>query len=820
MTQQLEDWALRGNIKGKELAQKQKDKAATNIGEREKEETMGGTTAEGSRRRSKPAWTRDYIMLTDTMRNEDVAASMRQLEANFKLHSDTQLASYTKLLEQYMTAMDLRFGQMDQEIQEVSTVKEVPAKLLNFEGGSSSKIGGTIGDPTMHLKGCKFDLPKFKGEDVHTWIYKVEKYFSLHGVPPKIRLQVVAFHMEGESASWYQWMDQNKALRDWEHFLAELKARFGSSIYDDPLGRIAKLIQVDRVATYRADFEGLMNRITGVTEPMFLNFFIWGLKPKICRELLIVPPESLMEAMTKAQLFEERNDDLGGIVHRGVIPCTIPGTAMTPITGTAKTLATVPPGRVPAPPLKPPLRRLTIAEMKERREKGLCFNCDEKYHFNHLCKNRVMILLGDDGEDGYEPEITIGYQEEDPEVTLHTLTSASNPRIFRITAAFQSAPIEVLIDTGSHNNFIQEGLVERLGIPSNASRHFRVYMGNGQYLWCDRMCSQVPLVLQGHEFAIDMYVLPIWGLDVVLGMQWLRTLGPCLHNHETLTMEFTWKGQRVCLVGDKPATPESLSYHRLCTMVNKGDVQAYYAITEAPTRRFEGTEGLKLQPHNAIGGDYEQSKQLLEEYKAVFMEPQTLPPIRPIDHKIHLISGSSPVNIRPYRYPYCQKDAMEKIVQEMLDYGYIRPSTSPYSSPVLLVKKRDGSWRFCVDYRALNAITIKDRFPIPTIDELLDELGGARIFSKLDLRAGYHQIRMDSRDVHKTAFQTHDGHYEFLVMPFGLSNAPSTFQSTMKQVFRPYLRNFVIVFFDDILVYSQTQEEHREHLRLVLDCLL
>jgi hypothetical protein len=207
----------------------------------------------------------------------------------------------------------------------------------------------------------------------------------------------------------------------------------------------------------------------------------------------------------------------------------------------------------------------------------------------------------------------------------------------------------------------------------------------------------------------------------------------------------------------------------------------------------------------------------LWEFKDVFPEEvHGLPPKRDLDFSIDLVIGAIPTSKVPYHMSTPKLVELKVQLNEMLDKGYIRPSVSPWGAPSLFVKKKDGTMRLCIDYRKLNNMTIKNKYPLPRIDYLFDHLKEVAIFSNIDLRSGYHQVRIKNEEIHNTFFRTRYGHYDFVVVPFGLTNLPSTFMCFINSVLRKYLDNFVLVFVDDILVYSNTKEEHEEHLKMVL----
>ena len=673
--------------------------------------------------------------------------------------------------------------------------------------------------PNSPFKPPKITLLPFDGSNPLDWLFQADQFFDLSQVAPHQRMQYVAFFMKGEALSWYKWMVANHQISTWEAFQRSLELRFGPSSYDNHQAALFKLTQKTSVTEYQKQFEALSNRILGMPPEMLLNCFILGLKPEIQRELFILKPHSLSHAVGLAKLFESKFQDgrPPQPPHRFQRPSPPP-----PITPPPHN-----PSILPSPPSPLPIRRVTTPEMQDRRNRGLCYNCDDKYHPGHRCTKKQFLLLLADEPPASEtseptPDSPVSCTIEDiteapepiPEVEhFHLSTAAlkgpSSTRTLRVTGRIQELSVTILIDSGSSHNILQPRVAEFLHLPVEAIPSFVVTVGNGQTIQCSGHCSDIPVHMAGKVFPVSFFVLPIHGADVVLGVQWLSTLGPFLSDFKVPSIQFVYDNTPVTIVGNPPATPTQASLAQFNRFIFTDAIESAHTVTLAAVHPDEPTNTLTSTSHPDITN-------LLSHFGYIFTKPQGLPPHRTLDHHIHLQPNSQPVNTKPYRYPHAHKEQMTQMIKEMLQDGIIKPSTSPFSSPVILVRKKDGTWRFCIDYRALNAITIKDRFPIPTVDELLDELHGANCFSKLDLCSGYHQIWIDPGNTFKTAFRTVNGHFEFLVMPFGLSNAPSTFQATMNDIFRAILRKFVLIFFDDILVYSKDWTSHLQHLHYVM----
>jgi hypothetical protein len=359
----------------------------------------------------------------------------------------------------------------------------------------------------------------------------------------------------------------------------------------------------------------------------------------------------------------------------------------------------------------------------------------------------------------------------------------------KIQGSIQDKSVLILVGT---NTFLSSKLASQLTGVQPLPKPVHVQVANGGILTCASFIQQAHWSVGESEFNTDMKILPLQHFDIILGMDWLEQYSPMKVHWQHKWLAIPYADATAFIQGVVPKLPSELAVH-VC------------ALLELPQ-----SEASVIHPAVA---------HLLDEFSNTFTPPTSLPPERDCDHVIPLVPGAKPVHIRPYRYPPSLKDEIEKQVVDMLSRGIIQPSVSAFSSPILLVRKKDGTWRFCVDYRYLNAPTLKSGFPIPVFDELMDELAKATWFSTLDLNSGYHQIRLKKGEEFKIAFQTHFGHFEFKVLAFGLCGAPGTFQGAMNTTLSPLLRKCVLVFFDDILVYSETFDDHIQHLKLVLQLL-
>ena len=403
--------------------------------------------------------------------------------------------------------------------------------------------------------------------------------------------------------------------------------------------------------------------------------------------------------------------------------------------------------------------------------------------------------------------------------------------------------VTFLIDSGASECFLSTAFVEKNKIKTRKTKEkLQIQLADGTVRVSHLLVDQACVIVKDHAEFIDFAVIGLPKYEAILGKPWLNRWNPVIDwkknsltwqmGNRTITVQGLQQPHSPRVVSSlfqRNVTMDLISVQRMRKLAQKEPV---FVIMVRPTNEDSANEENSViqaqdQCTVAVGNDKtktpypKQVQSILDDFADIFPRdlPAGLPPKRDIDHRIDLVPGAEPPHRAPYRMSPKGLDELKNQLKDLTDKGYIQPSVSPFGAPVLFVPKKDGGMRMCVDYRALNRVTVHNRYPLPRIDELLDRLRGARFFTKIDLRSGYHQIRVHPQDVHKTAFRTRYGHFEFLVLPFGLTNAPATFMHLMHSIFREYLDSFIIIFLDDILVYSRGLEEHVTHVRKTLEVL-
>ncbi|GKC47969.1 putative reverse transcriptase domain-containing protein [Tanacetum coccineum] len=376
-----------------------------------------------------------------------------------------------------------------------------------------------------------------------------------------------------------------------------------------------------------------------------------------------------------------------------------------------------------------------------------CHACGEKRHYANQCRK------------------TTNNNAQGRAYRLRDRNTHQNPNVVTVMFLLNQHLARVLFDSGADKSFISIFLASMLNIsPITIDTFYDIEMADNNLVSTNTVIQGATLTLLNQPFKIDLIPIKLGSFDVVIGMDWLSKY------HARIICD-----EKVIHI---PIDGETLI------------IRAQIMEKKSEEKRLEDIP-------------------VVREFPKVFPEDLPwLPPIRQVEFQIDLIPGATPVARAPYRLAPSEMQELSNQLQELADRGFIRPSTSPWGAPVLFVKKKDGSFRMCIDYRELNKLTVKNRYPLPRIDDLFDQLQGSSVYSKIDLRSGYHQLRVRDEDIPKTAFRTRYGHYEFQVMPFGLTNAPAVFMDLMNRVCKPYLDKFVIVFIDDILIYSRNKEEH------------
>ncbi|XP_018462540.2 uncharacterized protein LOC108833623 [Raphanus sativus] len=701
---------------------------------------------------------------------------------------------------------------------------------INNDSGSDEE------DNDNAWKSCfKLEIPEFKGsivaEELLDWFVTVEEILEFKEVPLDRCAPLIAARFRDRAAAWWSQIKTIRAregkskIISWSKLKHEMQKFFLPYNHEQLMfQKLQNLRQGSRsVDDYSTEFFRMISRVeVRDTEQQLVMRFVGGLRQQIQHTLNLFQPQTISEAHQQALTVEAQNrsNSQPWNASRQTRQNTTPSPATPSDATSSKPDTTI----VPYDPSK-------------QRPGGLrCFSCGELGHRQSACptRNRRGLLLDTTGRDvevvyDESPE-ELGETNEELEADEGTLLmmrrtclspkiANENPQrknLFSSRCTINGKVCVFIIDSGSSENVIAESAVHKLDltIEQHPSPYKLGWLHQGNELIITRRTLVQFSVVDAYRDEIYCDLVPMDACHLLLGRPW-EFDRRVIHDGFLNTYTFRFNDRTFTL---KPTIPSSV----ITTPTEAQNPVLLLRPTELKEALHAAEQIVLLLavPSSSFAGHEipDTYKPLLTEFGDVFPVdlPSQLPPLRNIQHRIDLIPDASLPNRSHYRMSPSEHEELRRQVEELVAKGFLRESLSPCAVPALLIPKKDGSWRMCVDSRAINKITVRYRFPIPRLDDLLDQIGTATVFSKLDLKSGYHQIRIRPGDEWKTAFKTREGLFEWLVMPFGLSNAPSTFMRVMNEALRPFIGKFVVVYFDDILIFSKSLDDHLQHLRDVL----
>ena len=686
-------------------------------------------------------------------------------------------------------------------------------------------------DPVINVEAPTFD-GRLDPKAFTDWIREMDHFFEWYNLSDDRKVRFAKMKLIGRAKLFWQSTEQRRQppVTDWVEMKEILKEKYLPQSYQgDMLDKWNNLRQGSKPATeYVAQFEEYLMRCNiREDERMTLSRFRHGLNDDLRKELVLREVGTLDQAYTFVQNYEMVSKPSFGRRFES--------------RNTPRPPAILPPSR-PIPTTAPLLRdgkeKGILTESPGIKSTFQCYKCQGFGHKAANCGNRTLFVDSQDQnherddieEQLYEPDLeNLPESDEDCEggdITLGVvrcaLAQAKEDNDWRRNAIFHTyikcgeKDCKVIIDSGSCINAVSSSTVSRLGLkPVPHPSPYHVSWVDTSSISIKQRCL-VPIQILSYSDKIWCDVVPMDVGHIILGRPWLFDLDVTIYGRSN-SCSFLFENKRIKL---NPLQPRPASKQKKQNPTNNRGLNII--SPKEFEREVNGQSILfAVVAHETSTGSQdtppEEVTSILQEFHEVFPVdlPDSLPPMRDIQHAIDLVPGATLPNLPHYRMNPSEHAELQRQIGDLLHKGFVRESTSPCAVPALLTPKKDGSWRMCVDSRAINKITIKYRFPIPRIDDMFDMMVGATVFSKIDLKSGYHQIRIRPGDEWKTAFKTKDGLYEWLVMPFGLSNAPSTFMRVMTQVLRPFMGKFLVVYFDDILIYSKSKEQHLDHLAQV-----